>query len=367
MKKFIPYIVIVMWSLLVFVGYNVLTVEATTESIKEICVSHDGKWKDNECKFEDGIEMGKKYSKEQYQADFDHYIADNGLTDKKAADEGKKYDSYEEYNEIVEPICKEHGGKIDYGSGECMFKNDARNKAINFEKELDDRGLGADYTAEEEASWNQKEAEEKAADEDAICDDEDADTTDIKLCMSDRRQQQAAHNYDKESCEQVNGDWNKKKNSGCTFYEDEQQDILDTAEEQRKIIDEEEQKALAAIDEYNALQAQAQQEEVIEDWGNTVTPDTNNDNEITPEEAESYVASTSDEEEEVADNNEEDDNQVNTDTEDSSDNTHSADSQDSSDSEDNSSDDGGDSSDSGDDSSSSDDGGDSGESSESEE
>jgi hypothetical protein len=114
-------------------------------------------------------------------------------------------------------------------------------------------------------------AEEKAAKEDAICDNEDADTTDIKLCMSASRQQQAAHNYDKESCEQVNGDWNKKKGSGCTFYEDEQQDILDAAEEQRKIIDEEEQKALAAIDEYNALQAQAQQEEVIEDWSNTVS------------------------------------------------------------------------------------------------
>ena len=90
--------------------------------------------------------------------------------------------------------------------------------------------------------------------------------------MSGSRQQQVAHNYDKESCEQVNGDWNKKKGSGCTFYEDEQQDILDAAEEQRKIIDEEEQKALAAIDEYNALQAQSQQEEeVIEDWSNTVS------------------------------------------------------------------------------------------------
>ena len=132
-------------------------------------------------------------------------------------------------------------------------------------------------------------------------------------------------------------------------------------------------------DEGNAdkFQAELDKEELtqaeepnIEDWSNTVTPDTNNDNEITPEETESYVASTSDEEqdeEEVADNNEEDDNQVNTDTDDSSDNTDSSDSQDSSDSEDNSSDDGGDSSDSGDDSSSSDDGGDSGDSSESEE
>ena len=66
------------------------------------------------------------------------------------------YDSYEEYNEIVEPICKEHGGKINYGSGEYGFDDDIdRAKSTAFEKELDDRGLGADYTAEEEASWNQ--------------------------------------------------------------------------------------------------------------------------------------------------------------------------------------------------------------------
>jgi hypothetical protein len=142
--------------------------------------------------------MGKPYSKEQYQVDFEHYISDKGLAD-----------SY--YEEI-------------------------------------------------------------AAKEDAICDDEDADTTDIKLCMSDKREQQASHNYDKKSCEQVNGDWNKKKGSGCTFYEDEQQDVMDAAETQRKLIDEEEQKQLQEIADYNAAQAQKQQEEpeVIEDWGNTV-------------------------------------------------------------------------------------------------
>jgi hypothetical protein len=98
MKKFIPFLLIA-WSLLIFIGYNVLSVEA----------------------------------KEKYD-----------------------YDSYEEYTEIIEPICKEHGGKIEWGSGECMFKNDSRKKAIIFEKELDDRGLGGDYTAEEEASWHQK-------------------------------------------------------------------------------------------------------------------------------------------------------------------------------------------------------------------
>ena len=98
MNHNIIYIVIA-WSLLAFVGYNVLSAEAV-----------------------------EKYD----------------------------YDSYEEYTEIIEPICKEHGGKIEWGSGECMFKTDSRKKAIIFEKELDDRGLGGDYTAEEEASWNQE-------------------------------------------------------------------------------------------------------------------------------------------------------------------------------------------------------------------
>ncbi len=299
---------IIAWSLLVFVGYNVLTVEATEKDDKKVCESYGGKWKETMMADGSGRSSGERWCHIDNEIDQQRYI--------------------------IRP-----GNSLD-GTG-----SDA---------ELGREDLGPELTARIE---------------DELCDDEDADTTDIKECMSGARQQQLEHNYDKKSCEDANGDWNKKKGSGCTFYEDEQQDILDAAEEQRKIIDEEEQKALAAIDEYNALQAQAQQEEVSEDWGNTVTPDTNNDNEITPEEAESYVASISDEEqneEEVADNNE-DDNQVNTETDDSSDNTDSSDSQDSSDSEDNSSDDGGDSSDSGDDSSSSDDGGDSGESSESEE
>ena len=181
MKKFIPYLLIA-WSLLVFVGYNVLTVEAieydkdewvsgvtpdewsdaekysddtremnkeycaredyynnnekfcdklakgeddieyadeqptveastsTEESkIKDVCKKMDGEWKASECKFEDGVEMGQKYSKEQYQVDFDHYISDNGLADAYAAEKEKDikkmkftnndYDSYEEYNE----------------------------------------------------------------------------------------------------------------------------------------------------------------------------------------------------------------------------------------------------------------------------
>jgi hypothetical protein len=88
------------------------------------------------------------------------------------AEHGYVYDSYEEYNEIVEPLCKDHGGQIEYGSGECIFKNDNdRKKAASFENELEDRGLYDDYTAEEEASWNQN--QEEAYEEESEEDDDD--------------------------------------------------------------------------------------------------------------------------------------------------------------------------------------------------
>ena len=43
-----------------------------------------------------------------------------------------------------------------------------------------------------------EEAAEIAAKEDAICDDEDADTTDIEICMSQVRKHQVENNLDKE-------------------------------------------------------------------------------------------------------------------------------------------------------------------------
>ena len=292
---------IIAWSLLVFVGYNILTVEATSE--KDI----------------------KNYD----------------------------YDSYEEYNEIIEPLCNDKGGKLNHGDGYCYF--DERDKELQFEKELDDKGLGHDYTAEEEASWNQKTEAEKAAKEDALCDNEDADTTNIELCKSEDRK----NNQQKNERE-----WYYNENTNQYEYLSDEEIKEHNMEAESEIMQGEKWGPETPI-EPPSEPYPTTEEEVIEDYSNTVTPDTNNDNEITPEEAESYVASISDEEqneEEVADNNE-DDNQVNTDAEDSSDNTDSSDSQDSSESED----DGGDSSDSGDDSSSSDDGWDSGDSSESEE
>ena len=326
--------IIIAWCLLAFVSYNVLTAEAedfkksTEKEDKKVCEDYGGEWKsigggDRGCKIDNEQAQGLYGIRPGYSHDGTYSDTEYGRIDLDMSDV--------EATAIEDDVCSKN-------------------------KDLDIK-----------VCKEREEAEEKAAQEDAICDNEDADTTDIKLCMSDRRQQQLEHNYDKESCEQVNGDWNKKKGSGCTFYEDEQQDILDAAEEQRKIIDEEEQKALAAIDEYNALQAQAQQEEVIEDYSNTVS-ETNDNDEAVKEVIKQLEGSepmnnypiTHEPVEEESNNQSEEVNEQEEEEEPEQE-------EESDDSEDNSSDEGGDSSDSGDDSSSSDDGGDSGDSSESEE
>ena len=67
MNHNIIYLVIA-WSLLAFVGYNVLSVEAsTTQTPKELCeVSWEGKWKDGECHF-----SGKDKSFEENEYGYD--------------------------------------------------------------------------------------------------------------------------------------------------------------------------------------------------------------------------------------------------------------------------------------------------------
>ena len=328
-------------------------------------------------------------------------------------------------------VCEQYNGewkKIADSGGErwCNFDNDKDRQLYSVRPghSLDGTGSDAEY-GRLDLDLDDVEA---AAIEDDICDDEDADTTDVKSCMSQVRKHQVENNIDKEECKEVNGDW---KNGGCTFYEDEQEqeeqqeedylseenvdksvalpgeneateteeekrfeerefvaeledDLVDakTPEQKEKIqgqldtarekfgLDD---KADEANDELMTIEAE---EQVIEDYGNTVIDDEeplkeaikqisseDQGNRVEsspvqiPNDPEESEVSEEQEQEEVADNNEVEDNQVNTDTEDSSDNTDSSDSQDSSDSEDNSSDDGGDSSDNGDDSSSSDDGG----------
>jgi hypothetical protein len=367
--------IIIAWSLLAFVGYNVLTVQAAEKDDKKVCESYGGEWKETIRVDVDGNEKGS-------------------------------------------------------GEKQCNFNNDKDLQAYSIRPghSLDGTGSDAEY-GRLDLDMSDDEA---AAIEDDICDDEDADYTNIELCMSDKRKD--VEKEMKKACDDTdNAKWtqsgcvvdeaepteerkelDKEMYSSKTFknllaskgidYDDykndklssEKRDELETefredksdeyAEEINKDNKEDEGKRYVNPDGgaplyedelteeekgyYEEYKPEKEQKN-IEDWGNTVSYSEeeqiqNEENEITPEEAESYVASISDEEqneEEVADNNEEDDSQVNTDTEDSPDNTESSDSQDSSESED----DGDDSSDSGDDSSSSDDGGDSGDSSESEE
>ena len=317
MKKFIPYILIA-WSLLAFVGYNVLTVEASSDkqSIqKEMCeVNYEAKWKDGECQF--------------------------------------------------------------------PYQNGPVNDRLEYEEDMMDKGKGIyeDYAQRQE---------ERAADEDAKCDDEDADSTNIKLCMSEEREHHwTDQQIEKKVCEDEGYKW--AHNGGCDtkgdtkkwdeVYSKVGQKLAEREEEERQ---EEAKKEIVNIikdsEPMNNYPITQKPIEEIEDWSNTVSETTNtNEQEYFEAQAESINTPYTEEDEEnlkeIAQKIANSESEVHgnaeidyTETEDSSDNTDSSDSQDSSDSEDNSSDDGGDSSDSGDDSSSSDDGGDSGDSSESEE
>lgn len=130
----------VLWTTLIFIGYNLLTTAddnktnmtipneaeaATAESkLKDVCKQMDGEWKDSECKFKDGVEMGKPYSKEQYQVDFDHTLEEEGLWDKYAAEqEDKKYKN----------ICDDVDGK--WTKDGCETDHDGP-KADKFEEKV---------------------------------------------------------------------------------------------------------------------------------------------------------------------------------------------------------------------------------------
>ena len=65
-------------------------------------------------------------------------------------------------------LCKENGGE--WEDGACDFKADDEDKADQFS---------------DEQTKIEKFEEERAAEEDALCDDEDAETTNIELCKSD--------------------------------------------------------------------------------------------------------------------------------------------------------------------------------------
>ena len=100
-------------------------------------------------------------------------------------------------------LCKENGGE--WEDGTCDFKTDDEDKADQFME---------DVVKIEEFE------EEKAALEDALCDDEDAETTNIPLCKSNDLAlgQAFAEKYNKENCEDNNGEW---IDGECDFYENQ--------------------------------------------------------------------------------------------------------------------------------------------------
>jgi hypothetical protein len=111
-------------------------------------------------------------------------------------------------------LCKENGGK--WEGGACDFKTDNEDKADQFIENV-------------EKIENFE--EEKAALEDALCDDEDAKTTNIKICSSqDLTVDEAlAEKYNKENCKDYNGEW---IDGECDFYENQMKEGWEVDEQE---------------------------------------------------------------------------------------------------------------------------------------
>ena len=207
--------IIIAWSLLAFVSYNVLTVEATIEEkdIREMEFVND----DND---------------------------DYGL---KAI--------------AIEQECKDNDGQWTDGTW-CKFDKDKTEDEKKFENQLEDRGLMYLYQDKESGSdeWEKYQEEksvEKAAKEDAICDNEDADTTDIKLCMSEQRILiEQSDKINEKICDKVDGKWTK---DGCETDHDGPK-----ADRFHELQDE----TPGAI-VYD--RSSNEEEPVVEDYGNTVS------------------------------------------------------------------------------------------------
>ena len=91
-----------------------IAAEATKDPVT-VCMNHDGEWThDGTCKFKDGVEMDKPYSKEQYQADFEHYMEEEGVWDEYAEQQNKDRNERAEMTQskTFEKFVKSKG--IDY-------------------------------------------------------------------------------------------------------------------------------------------------------------------------------------------------------------------------------------------------------------
>ena len=127
-----PILIVLFWSVLAFIGYNVLTAEASEKEDKKVCEEYGGKWKNN---------------------------------------------------------------PNDYGDDRgCMFENekDQQAYAIRPGYSLDGTGSDAEY-GRMDLDMSDDEA---AAIEDDICDNEDGSTTDIDICKSSKEDYDEGKRYE---------------------------------------------------------------------------------------------------------------------------------------------------------------------------
>ena len=194
---------IVAWSLLIYVGYNVLTVEAV-------------------------VDLKKEYT----------WTGPDGHKDKVTLNDFE-----------IEDIPDTCDASEDY----------TRNEKL----------CDSLYKMEEESQKYAAEQEEIAAQEDVICDNEDASITNIKLCMSDEREQEVQEREESDREMYSSKTFKKLLESKGIDYDDYKNDKL-SAEKQDELETEfREDKAYEYGEEINSKEQK--QEEVIEDWGNTVS------------------------------------------------------------------------------------------------
>jgi hypothetical protein len=109
-------------------------------------------------------------------------------------------------------LYKENGGE--WKDGTCDFKTDDEAKADQFTEDVEKI---------------EKFEDEKAVLEDDLCDDEDAETINIDICSSEDLTlgQAFAEKYNKENCEEHNGEWVEDE---CDFYENQMKEGLEIDE-----------------------------------------------------------------------------------------------------------------------------------------
>ena len=185
-------------------------------AIEQACKDNGGQWKDGAwCKFD---KTGGN------EVEFEHQLEDRGLMYYYADKEylGEEWDKYQEekYERKDKKVCEDY-------NGEWKKSDTSEDRYCKIDNELDQQlysirpGYSRDGTSSDAKYGREGLGEEYTANiEDDICYNEDADSTNIKICMSDEREQQKEdQKIGKEECKDVNGDW---KNNECTFYEDEQ-------------------------------------------------------------------------------------------------------------------------------------------------